>query len=150
MPSLTQVRDAAIAHLKTALPAISRIEGFAGELDMTSAAGKNLPKGGALFVSVGEAVNSGADADMELVAAFGVFAVARTSGKREAGEAEALALAEAAVTALHGQAFDTQGVGPALVRGITPVPDESLEKLGVSIWSVIWEQLITFDTATRP
>lgn len=150
MPSLTQVRDAAIAHLKTALPSINRIEGFAGELDMASVAGKNLPKGGALFVSVGEAANAGTCADLEMVAAFGVFAVARTSGKRETGEAEALALAETAVMALHGQTFDLQGTGPALVRGIAPVSDEGLEKLGVSVWSVLWEQLITFTQEVRP
>ena len=143
MPGLIRLRDAAIAHLEAVLPGRPRIEGFAGDLDMSSVAAKNLPQGGAVFVAAGEAVNVGNGTDLDLRAAFGAFVVSRTSGKREVGEATALALAERVILAMHGQRFGLAGLGPALVRSLAPVSDEALEKLGVSVWCVLWEQLLT-------
>ena len=146
MPGLTTARDAAIAHLKASLPGKVRVEGFAGELDMQSVASKNLPQGGAVFVAVGEASNTGQGVDLDMHAALGAFAVTRTAGRREAAEADALALGEAVAMLVHGQRFGLAGLGPALVRSLAPVEDDALDKLGVSVWCVLWEQLITFDT----
>ena len=52
MPSLTEVRDAAVALLRTVHPDISRVEAFSGEITLGAVAGKGLPPGVSVLVAV--------------------------------------------------------------------------------------------------
>lgn len=144
MPTLTQVRDAAAEMLRKALPKAVRVEAFAGEIDLAGLAQKGVAQGGSLYVAVLSAVNAGTGLDFDMRAGFACFALGRAA-RPEDREAEALALAEAAALALHGATFGLAGVSPALVDAVAPVPDEAVEKSGVSVWAVTWAQHIIFN-----
>lgn len=81
MPSLTDVRDAACACLSAQMSEVSRVEAFAGELDLRLAAPKGLGYDDRvnLFAAVGEAENAASQGslDFDLECAFALFAVAR-------------------------------------------------------------------------
>lgn len=149
MPSLTEVRDAARDLLAAGIPEAARVEAFAGELDMTSIARKNVghSDAGSLFVAVGEAENAAAPGslDFDMAAVFVVFAVARHASRPAHAEAAALALAQKAAVLIHGAGFGLAGLSPARVLSIAPVTDESLERNSFSIWSVTWEQRIIME-----
>jgi hypothetical protein len=53
-------------------------------------------------------------------------------------------VAEKTALAIHGQTFGLKGVGPAKIRAISAETDEALAKSGLYVWSVLWEQHITF------
>lgn len=151
MPSLTDVRDAAAALLASGLPEAARVEAFAGELDMTSIARKNVghADAGSLFVAVGEAENAAApdSLDLDMAAVFAVFAVARHASRPAHAEAAALALAQKAAGLIHGATFGLAGLSPARVLSLSPVADEGLEKNNFSVWSLIWTQRVIMETA---
>lgn len=148
MPSLTEVRDAARDLLAAGIPQASRVEVFAGELDMDSVRKKNVAHSdaGLLFVTVGEAENAAApdSLDFDLAAVFAVFAVARHASRNTAAEAEALSLAQEAARLIHGATFGLAGVSPARVLSLSPVTDADLMKSGLWVWSVAWEQRVIF------
>ena len=152
MPSLTEVRDAAVALLKAGIPEAERVESFAGDLDMQSAASKNVRPGGggSLFVAAGEAENEAApdSLDFDMRGVYGVFAVARHATKPEIAEAQALNLAQRAAKLLHGATFGLTGASPARVISLAPVTDDDLAKAGIWVWSVIWRQAVVFDGVT--
>ena len=148
MPSLTDVRTAVCSLLSTALTDALRVEALVGDVDMSSLAKKNVPYGkGLVFVAIGEAVNVGRDnLDFDMAAAFAVFTIARNATRITESEDCALLLAQRAALAIHGGVFGLAGVSPARVTGIAPVEDEgdTLEKLGMRVWCVTFEQRIVF------
>ncbi len=149
MPSLTDVRDAAVALLAAGIPEAVRVEAFAGELDMTSIARKNVSHSdaGSLFVAVGEAENAAdpGSLDFDMAAAFAAFAVARHASRPAHAEAAALGLAQKAARLIHGATFGLAGLSPARVLSIAPVTDEDLEKNNFSVWSVVWTQRVVME-----
>lgn len=148
MPSLTDVRDAACAHLKAQLPHLSRVEAFAGELDLRSAAPKGLGYDDrvSVFIAVGEAENAAPQGslDFDLEASFAAFAVARHATRPTAAEALSLQAIQQAALALHGETFGLSGLSPARVTALAPVPDDDLAKRGLWIWSLTWQQRVVF------
>ena len=124
MPSLTEVRDAAVALLRTVHPDISRVEAFSGEITLDAVAGKGLPPG----VSV-------------LVAAL---VVSNNVAGAEYAEQDALDVAEKTALAVHGATFGLPGVSPAVVRSLEAVTDEELAGNGICVWSVVWRQSLVF------
>ena len=93
MPSLTEVRDAAVALLRTVHPDISRVEAFSGEITLGAVAGKGLPPGVSVLVAAVAADNDalGNSLDFDVVATFGALIVsnnvagAEYRGKGRAG-----------------------------------------------------------------
>lgn len=154
MPSLTDVRDAACAWLSAQMPEVSRVEAFAGELDLRSAAPKGLGYDDRvnLFAAVGEAENAASQGslDFDLECAFALFAVARHATRPTCAEALALLTIQRAALAIHGNAFGLSGVSPARVTALAPVPDEELAKRGLWIWSLTWQQRVVFTTEPKP
>lgn len=148
MPSLTDVRDAACAHLKARLPRVARVEAFAGELDLRSAAPKGLGYDDSvnLFLAVGEAENAAPQGslDFDMEASFAAFAVARHATRPTAAEALALDVVQRAALELHGATFGLPGLSPARVVSLAPVPDDDLAKRGLWIWSLTWQQRVVF------
>ena len=152
MPSLTDVRDAAVALLCAGMPEAERVEAFAGDLDMQSAAPKNVRPGGGgtIFVAAVEAENAATpdSLDFDMAGLYGVFALARHAAKPEIAEAQALHLAQRAATLLHGATYGLAGVSPARVLSLAPVNGDDLAKAGIWVWSVVWRQTVVFETAT--
>lgn len=154
MPRLTEVRDAACAWLKTQVAGVDRVEAFAGELDLRSAAPKALGYDNRvnLFVAVGEAENAAPQGsqDFDMECAFAVFAVARDATRPTAAEARALQAIQEAALVLHGATFGLPGVSAARVTALAPVPDEELAKRGLWIWSLTWQQRVVFTAPLTP
>lgn len=145
MPGLIDVRDAAVALLRAALPEVRRIEAFSGEFTPGAATLKNLPPEAVFVAALSGRNPAAADSlDFDMLGAFCVFVLTRARASREACEGDGLALAERAALALHGGTFSIAGVGPARVLGLEPAYDEELEKSGVMIWTVLWQQPLVF------
>ena len=77
MPSLTEVRDAAVALLRTVHPDISRVEAFSGEITLDAVAGKGLPPGVSVLVAAVAADNDaqGDSLDFDVMGTFGALVV---------------------------------------------------------------------------
>lgn len=145
MPSLTAIRDAAVATLKPVFPGIKRIEAFAGELDLDTAKVKNLPAGTTILVAALEAVNESRTGALDFTGTLAVLAVTKNLKDREIREAQSLGAAETAAAAIHGNVFGLSGVSPALVMALTPFAADELDDAGLAVWSVVWQQAFTFD-----
>lgn len=150
MPSLTQIRDAAVNTLRDVCPEAKRIEAFSGELNLDTAKGKILPSGVSVLVAVLEAGNEPPLEQLDLTGTFAVLVAVNDTRSREAREARALTVAEAVTVAVHGNTFGLAGVGPALVLSLSPFSGDELDKSGLSVWSVIWQQGFTFSLPETP
>lgn len=148
MASLTELRDAACACLKNALPAV-RVSGLAGSADAATILRESVGKS-TVFVVLLAAENHAerAPMDFDMQATLGALVIIHGRKNQTAREADGLAVAEAAAQSLHGRTFGMADAGPARVLGIAPLADEELENKGLWAWAVTWEQSLTF-TATQ-
>ena len=144
MPTLTEVRDAAVELLKRTFPALPRVEAFSGELDLDVAARKRLPPGVSILVAAVSADNEGTALDLDMEGTFGVVVVASNRAGREVAERDVLATAETAALAIHGSRFGLTGISPARVRVLEQVTDEALAENNLCVWSLVWQQALTF------
>lgn len=145
MPSLTEVRDAAVVLLQTVFPDLPRVEAFSGEITLDAVAQKRLPPGVSVLVAALAADNDAAPGslDLDIVGTFGVLVVSNNVAGAECAEADALAVAEKAALSLHGAAFGLP-VSPAVVKTLEAVTDEALFENGLCVWSVLWRQQLVF------
>ena len=145
MPSLTEVRDAAVALLQTVFPTLPRVEAFSGEITLDAVAEKGLPPGVSVLVAAVAAdyEAAGDSLDLDVTATFGALVVSNNVAGAESAEAEALAVAEKTALALHGNDFGLP-VSPAVVRSLEVVTDDELAGQGVCVWSVLWRQSFAF------
>ena len=51
MPSLTEVRDAAVTQLQAVFPTLPRVEAFSGEITLDAVAEKGLPPGVSVLIA---------------------------------------------------------------------------------------------------
>ena len=145
MPSLTEVRDAAVTQLQAVFPTLPRVEAFSGEITLDAVAEKGLPPGVSVLIAAVAADNeaAGGSLDFDVTATFGALVVSNNVAGAERAEAEALAVAEKTDLVLHGNDFGLS-VGPAVVRSLEAVTDEELAGQGVCVWSVLWRQSFAF------
>lgn len=146
MPSLTAIRDAAVARLQAAFPDLPRVEAFSGEITLDAVAGKSLPPGVSVLVAAVGADNGAPDnsLDFDVMGTFGVLVVSNNMAGAEGAEADALAVAEKAALAIHGAMFGLPGVSPAVVKSLEAVADEELAAQGLCVWAVLWRQSLAF------
>ena len=149
MPTLTEVRDAAVTLLRETFPRLIRVEAFSGELDLESAARKRLPAGVSILVAAVSASNEGSELDLDMEGTFGAVVVASNRAGREAAEKDVLVTAEKAALAIHGSRFGLSGVSPARVRVLEQVMDEKLAENNLCVWSLVWQQALTFTEGER-
>ena len=92
MPSLTEVRDAAVSLLRTVHPDISRVEAFSGEITLDAVAGKGLPPGVSVLVAAVAADNDaqGDSLDFDVMGTFGALVVSNNVAGAEYAEQDAL------------------------------------------------------------
>lgn len=140
MPSLTNIRDAAVGEFKAACPGVTGVRSFSGELDLNTAKGMVLGTGTTVLVAALEAENLPPLEQFDLVGAFVVLVVVAGADGREAREAKALAVAEKVTVNIHGNTFGLSGVGKAAVLLLAPVNDDELDKARLSVWSIVWQQ----------
>ena len=141
MPSLTEVRDAAVTQLQAVFPTLPRVEAFSGEITLDAVAEKGLPPGVSVLIAAVAADNeaAGGSLDFDVTATFGALVVSNNV----AGAERAEAVAEKTALVLHGNDFGLS-VGPAVVRSLEAVTDEELAGQGVCVWSVLWRQSFAF------
>lgn len=145
MPSLTEVRDAAVALLQTVLPDLPRVEAFSGEITIDAVAEKRLPPGVSVLVAALAADNEAAPGslDLDVVGAFGVMVISRNAAGAEYAEADALHVAETVALTLHGATFGLLA-SPAVVKALEAVNDEAFIENGYSVWTIVWQQQLVF------
>ena len=85
MPSLTEVRDAAVALLQNVFPDLPRVEAFSGEITIDAVADKRLPAGVSVLVAALTADNDAAPGslDFDVVASFGVLVISSNAAARQ-------------------------------------------------------------------
>ena len=113
MPSLVEIRDAAIRELSLLLP------------DVTV-----------------EAISGGADA-ADVYGQFAAIVVIYGGTGQEEREMDGLAVVDEVVHAIHGQMFGLTDTSFAQIRSIAPLDDEELERRGAWAWAVLWGQAFT-------
>lgn len=145
MPSLTEVRDAAVTLLQTVFPDLSRVEAFSGEITIDAVADKRLPAGVSVLVAALAADNDAPPGtlDFDVVASFGVLVISSNAAGAEYAEADALSVAETAALSIHGATFGLP-VSPALVKSLEAVNDEAFVENGYSVWTIVWQQQLIF------
>lgn len=151
MPSLTQIRTAAVATLDAGLSGGTKVAAFSGALSVEALTSRNVP-GLAVYVAALGAQNvTAADSLVfDLSATFGALVISRRGKDQTAREEDGLAVAEAVAAIVHGNVFDLAGVSPARVFALSPLDDDDLAEKGVWIWSVIWQQGFIFTSPTFP
>lgn len=144
MPLLTDVRDAACAHLQSSLKNALRVEAFAGVLNLDGLAprGVQYSEKAALFIAAGECRNVGPALYCDFEASFWVFSVARHAARPTIAASAALALAQDAALAIHGQRFGLTGVSPANVRSLAPIIDDDLDKAGIHAFELRFDMRV--------
>ena len=143
MPSLTEVRDAAVATLKTALPG-TRIDRVSGGAEAAAVMKKSLGTATVLVTALG--AQNAADPRSLDFDVYGQFAALVTIyGRKDqlAREKDGLAIVERVAQALHGGTFGLFDIGPARVSSLGPLEDEDLEHNGAWVWAVTWGQSLT-------
>lgn len=150
MPSLTEVRDAAVALLQTVLPDLPRVEAFSGEITIDAVADKRLPAGVSVLVAALAADNDAAPGtlDFDVVGSFGVLVISNNAAGAEDAEADALAVAETAALSIHGATFGLP-VSPAVVQTLEAVHDEAFVENNYSVWTIVWRQQLVFTERTN-
>lgn len=150
MPSLTEVRDAAVALLQTVLPDLPRVEVFSGEITIDAVADKRLPAGVSVLVAALAADNDAAPGtlDFDVVGSFGVLVISNNAAGAEDAEADALAVAETAALSIHGATFGLP-VSPAIVQALEAVHDEAFVENNYSVWTIVWRQQLVFTERTN-
>ena len=145
MPSLTEVRDAAVTLLQTVFPDLPRVEAFSGEITIGAVADKRLPAGVSVLVASLAADNDAAPGslDFDVVASFGVLIISSNAAGAEYAEADALSVAETAALSIHGATFGLP-VSPARVKSLEAVNDETFVENGYSVWTFVWQQQLIF------
>ncbi|MFQ9867390.1 MAG: hypothetical protein ACLRWP_10680 [Bilophila wadsworthia] len=116
MPSLTEVRDAAVATLKTALPG-TRIDRVSGGAEAAAVMKKSLGTATVLVTALG--AQNAADPRSLDFDVYGQFAALVTIyGRKDqlAREKDGLAIVERVAQALHGGTFGLFDIGPARYR----------------------------------
>ncbi len=144
MPSLTEVRDAAIATLKTALPG-TRIDCVSGGSEAAVVMKKSLGTATVLVTALG--AQNAADPRSLDFDVYGQFAALVTIyGRKDqlAREKDGLAIVDRVALALHGETFGLFDIGPARVLSLGPLEDDELDDKGAWVWAVTWGQPLTF------
>ena len=146
MARLEQIRDAAVIHIRGAIPKQARCEAFSGELTPESVALKRLTRAGAVLVTcVGMASTAEEGSlDLRMRAQFGAFCLARNTKSAEGGESDVLPLAQTIGLLVHGASFDLAGVGPGRLLALDNCFTAEWEKEGITAWAVTWEHDIHF------
>lgn len=147
MPSLTNIRDAAVGEFKAACPGVTGVRSFSGELDLNTAKSLALGTGVTVLVAALEAESVPPLDRLDLAGTFAALVVVAGADGREAREAKALAIAEKVTVNIHGNTFGLSGVGKARVASLSPITDDELDKARLSVWSIVWQQSFTFDPA---
>ena len=143
MPSLTEVRDAAIAALKTALPGV-RVDGVSGGAEAAAVLKKSLGTATVLVTALG--AQNAADPrsfDFDVYGQFAALIVIYGRRDQTAREKDGLIVVEQTAQALHGQTFGLFDVGRVRVLSLGPLEDEELENNGAWVWAVTWGQPLT-------
>ena len=150
MPSLTEVRDAAVVLLQTVLPDLLRVEAFSGEITIDAVADKRLPAGVSVLVAALAADNDAAPGtlDFDVVGSFGVLVISNNAAGAEDAEAEALAVAETAALSIHGATFGLP-VSPAVVQTLEAVHAEAFAENNYRVWTIVWRQQLVFTERTN-
>ena len=150
MPSLTEVRDAAVVLLQTVLPDLLRVEAFSGEITIDAVADKRLPAGVSVLVAALAADNDAAPGtlDFDVVGSFGVLVISNNAAGAEDAVAEALAVAETAALSIHGATFGLP-VSPAVVQTLEAVHAEAFAENNYSVWTIVWRQQLVFTERTN-
>lgn len=147
MPSLIEVRQAAIAKLKQGLPHL-KIEPFLADVSLASLSRQSL-NSTTIFVAVLEAHNIAQNSlDFNILGNFAAFCLVRQKSTHMR-EDQALALAQNLSWLIHAQTFGLEQLGPAKILQLAPLSEASLEAKGINIWSVLWQQALVF-TKTQP
>ena len=143
MPSLTEVRDAAIAALKSAVPEV-RVDSVSGGAEAAAVLKKTLGTTTILVTALG--AQNAADPrslDFDVYGQFAALVVIYGRRDQAAREKGGLAAVEPAAQALHGHTFGLVDLGPARVLSLGPLEDAELENNGAWVWAVTWGQPLT-------
>lgn len=149
MPSLTALRDAAIAVLKTALPDV-RVESVSGGADAAVILKKALGNATVLVTALGaQNVADPQTFDFDVYATFAALVVLYGRKDQVAREKDGLVVVEQVAQALHGQTFDFFDTGRSRVLSLGPLEDDELDDKGAWVWAVVWGQSLTLTPPTE-
>jgi len=141
MATPTQLQQAAVDHLKIALPGLRSCDLYAGEFAGGELSRASLAAPAVLVACLG--ATRGADhgnGEYTFLARYSAYCLTRHAGGREQRGVLALELAEAVLAQIESGRFGLAGVSAAKVTRIDNLYGEAFDKAGVALWAVSWEQ----------
>lgn len=149
MPSLTELRDSAIAVLKTALPDV-RVDSVSGGAEAAVILKKALGSATVLVTALGaQNVAAPQTSDFDVYATFAALVVMYGRKDQTSREKDGLIVVEQTAQALHGQTFGFFDTGRARVLSLGPLEDDELDDKGAWVWAVVWGQSLTLTPPTE-
>jgi hypothetical protein len=141
MATPMQVQQAAVAHLKAALPGLRTCELYAGEFSGGEISRASLAAPAVLVVCLGATRGQEhGNGEYDFLARFAAYCLTRHAGSRSERGVLALELAESVLAALEGGRFGLCGLSGARVARLDNLYGEAFDKAGVALWAVSWEQ----------
>ena len=143
MPSLVEIRDAAIRELGLLLPDVT-VGAISGGADAAEVLRESLGPATVLVTILSAQNTASTDSfDLDVYGQFAAIVVIYGGTGQEEREMDGLAVVDEVVHAIHGQMFGLTDTAFAQIRSIAPLDDEELERKGAWAWAVLWEQAFT-------
>ena len=143
MPSLVEIRDAAIRELGLLLPDVT-VGAISGGADAAEVLRESLGPATVLVTILSAQNTASTDSfDLDVYGQFAAIVVIYGGTGQEEREMDGLAVVDEVVHAIHGQMFGLTDTAFAQIRSIAPLDDEELERNGAWAWAVLWGQAFT-------
>ena len=143
MPSLVELRDAAIRELDLLLPDVT-VGAISGGADAAEVLRESLGPATVLVTILSAQNTASTDSfDLDVYGQFAAIVVMYGGTGQEEREMDGLAIVDEVVHAIHGQMFGLTDTSFAQIRSIAPLDDEGLERNGAWAWAVLWGQAFT-------
>jgi len=147
MATPAQIQQAATDHLAAKLPGLSTCALYAGEFAGGEIARASVKSPAVLVACLSAARKADVDTgETEWTCRFAAYCLARHAGGREQRAVEALQIAEAVLGAVDGGRFGLTGVYPARATRIDNMYAAAIDRAGLALWAVTWEQIARLGT----
>lgn len=142
MSKIAALYQAIIDHIESEIPALREVRPYREEFDDKDVRKVSVSLPGCLVAVTVPHVEKRADGRLKCHVNVAVAVVTREVDKR-VPDFQALLISEAIATSIHHQRFNSTATSDPTDITIENVNSEKTRKMGVSIWSVAWQQAVT-------
>ncbi len=150
MPTLTELQDAAVAHIKAKAPGLRQCAPYAGQFAGEPGARVAIHAPAVLVAALDARPASPADVGdgrMDVTARMAAYCLARHAGDPGKREGACQDLAANVALAVSLASFGLADTGCARVIDMKTLTDARADQAGFALWAVTWEQELRLGAA---